>query len=91
MPRPDSLLHHLLRARNRETRQPFSEVEIMAQSGTFLVAGAPLGDIRQSSQNTIHVRQNLVRYRKMQPFTEVEIMAQSSTFLVAGGPRVYIV
>lgn len=40
VPRDGSLLHHLLRAHNKETGRPFSEVEIMAQGNTFLLAGA---------------------------------------------------
>lgn len=38
-PRDGSLLHHLLRAHNKETGRPFSELEIMAQGNTFLLAG----------------------------------------------------
>jgi hypothetical protein len=40
VPRDGSLLHHLLRAHNKETGRPFSELEIMAQGNTFLLAGA---------------------------------------------------
>ena len=39
VPRDGSLLHHLLRAHNKETGRPFSELEIMAQGNTFLLAG----------------------------------------------------
>ena len=39
VPRDGSLLHHLLRAQNKETGRPFSELEIMAQGNTFLLAG----------------------------------------------------
>lgn len=34
-----SLLHHLTRANNKETGQPFTEHQIMAQGNTFLLAG----------------------------------------------------
>ena len=43
VPRDGSLLHHLLRAHNKETGRPFSELEIMAQGNTFLLAGAASG------------------------------------------------
>lgn len=39
VPRDGSLLHHLLRAHNKETGKPFSELQIMAQGNTFLLAG----------------------------------------------------
>jgi cytochrome P450 len=39
VPRDGSLLHHLLRAHNKETGKPFTEVEIMAQSSNFILAG----------------------------------------------------
>ena len=39
VPRDGSLLHHLLRAHNKETGLAFSELEIMAQGNTFLLAG----------------------------------------------------
>ena len=43
VPRDGSLLHHLLRAHNKETGARFSELEIMAQGNTFLLAGAASG------------------------------------------------
>jgi len=42
VPRDGSLLHHLLRAHNKETGKPFSELQIMAQGNTFLLAGAAI-------------------------------------------------
>ncbi len=44
VPRDGSLLHHLLRTHNKETGRPFSELEIMAQGNTFLLAGAASTD-----------------------------------------------
>lgn len=39
VPKDYSILHHLLRATNKETGQPFTDLQIVAQSNTFLLAG----------------------------------------------------
>lgn len=77
VPRDGSLLHHLLRAHNKETGRPFSELEIMAQGNTFLLAGA-------ASTEQIPSDFGMPSCRFL-PFSGVKVMAQGNTLLLAGG------
>lgn len=66
MPRDGSLLHHLLRAHNKETGRPFTEHQIMAQGNTFLLAGGHMQpddgyNIGNPVPSQIHESANLYR------------------------------